>query len=180
MGFSPETWVDGPGLKANSPIWRLSISTAYTALLSLALTLSIGPWNVLRGRPNPAHNPLRRDLGIWTAALGLAHMLVGMLVHTGGKYDLWALFAHGHPTPGNPLGLHLNFFGLGNLAGFFQAGLLLASVSLHGFSYQRIEERLLLFRALFWALVLAIAALQAAGFISRRRREGAKKPVSEV
>ena len=201
LGYSPETWVDGRrGLKAEDPIWRVSVSLAYTALLFLAATLMIGPVHVLRGVHQPTHHALRRDLGIVAGISGLCHMAFGLIVHTR-AYDLMALFFHDQATPGNPLGLHLNFFGVGNLTGFFQAGvlilllvlsnrlsinrlglgrwkflmrsayLLLLSVGLHGFSFQRIEHRLPSLRAAFWLVLAAVVVLQIAGFIRRRNVE---------
>src|SRR5690606_27502731 len=49
----------------------LSMATAYASLLLLGATLVIGPWNVIRGRPNPVSTYLRRDLGIWAGLLAL-------------------------------------------------------------------------------------------------------------
>src|SRR5713226_2215143 len=45
---------------------RLSMATAYAGLIFLAASLWLGPWNVLRRRPNPVSFDLRRDVGIWT------------------------------------------------------------------------------------------------------------------
>jgi sulfoxide reductase heme-binding subunit YedZ len=48
---------------------RLSMATAYAGLIFLAVSLGIGPWNVLRRRPNPISFDLRRDIGIWSGIL---------------------------------------------------------------------------------------------------------------
>jgi sulfoxide reductase heme-binding subunit YedZ len=48
---------------------QVSISTA--SLFLTAAALSIGPWNVLRGRTNPVSFDLRRDLGIWAGIMAL-------------------------------------------------------------------------------------------------------------
>jgi len=56
---------------------RLSFSTAYPALALLALTLLIGPWNLLRRKKNPVSGDFRRDVGIWVGVLGLIHVVVG-------------------------------------------------------------------------------------------------------
>lgn len=82
VGFSPEPWTDIPDFKADDQIWRLSISLAYSTLIFLGAVLVIGPFYVLRGRSIPAGNNLRRDVGIWTAVLGLAPVVFGSVVHT--------------------------------------------------------------------------------------------------
>ncbi len=43
---------------------RLSMATAYAGLIFLAVSLWLGPWNVLRRRPTPTSFDLRRDVGI--------------------------------------------------------------------------------------------------------------------
>src|SRR5260370_34788389 len=60
---------------------RLSMATAYAGLLFLAVSLWIGPWNVLRRRPNPVSFDLRRDIGIWTGCLATLHTVIGLTVH---------------------------------------------------------------------------------------------------
>ena len=49
---------------------RFSTATAYVGIGLLAVTLSLGPLNVLRRRPNPVSFNLRRDFGIWSAIVG--------------------------------------------------------------------------------------------------------------
>ena len=44
---------------------RASFATAYPALLLLAATLLLGPWNLFLRKPNPVSSDFRRDLGIW-------------------------------------------------------------------------------------------------------------------
>jgi sulfoxide reductase heme-binding subunit YedZ len=74
------TAADGP------PAQRLSIATAYLALAFLATTLVLGPLNYRRGRANPVSTSLRRDIGIWAAAGGILHTLIGLQVHMGGDF----------------------------------------------------------------------------------------------
>ena len=74
-------------------VFRLSMGTAYTSLALLAATLLIGPWQVLRRSANPVSSDLRRDIGIWAAITGMAHVVFGLQVHLPGKtwqYFLWA------------------------------------------------------------------------------------------
>lgn len=63
---------------------RLSTTTGYLALGLLALTLLIGPGNLLLGRRNPLSSYLRRDIGIWTTIISVAHVVFGFLVKHGG------------------------------------------------------------------------------------------------
>jgi len=54
-------------------ITRLSFATAYPALMLIAVTLLIGPWNLLMGKRTPTSSDLRRDVGIWAGILSIIH-----------------------------------------------------------------------------------------------------------
>src|SRR6266571_3968188 len=69
---------------------RLSMATAYAGLIFLAASLWLGPWNVLRRRPNPVSFDLRRDIGIWTGILAILHTIIGLTVHLRGR--MWMYF----------------------------------------------------------------------------------------
>ena len=58
-------------------VTKLSFTTAYPALILLAATLLIGPWNLLRGKRMPISDDWRRDVGIWAGILGLVHTAIG-------------------------------------------------------------------------------------------------------
>lgn len=64
---------------------RLSIATAHAAMALLAVSLLLGPLNVLRRRPNPTSTLLRRDVGIWAAILAALHTAFGLQVHMKGR-----------------------------------------------------------------------------------------------
>src|SRR5260221_13203515 len=64
----------------------LSKATAYVGLFYLAVTLVIGPLNVLRGAANPLSTYLRRDFGIIAGVLSLLHTFVGLQVHMSGDF----------------------------------------------------------------------------------------------
>lgn len=64
---------------------KLSVVLAYASLAALLLTLSVGPVNVLRRRPNPRSTDLRRDLGLWAAATGLIHVVLALGNHFDGS-----------------------------------------------------------------------------------------------
>ena len=101
---------------------RISTAAAYVALLLLAVTLTLGPLNVLRGRPNPVSFNLRRDFGIWSAIAGVFHAGIGLTVHLQGRMYLYFV-----PEPGKPsiAGLRPDAFGLANDTGLIAALLLL-------------------------------------------------------
>src|SRR5260370_6117087 len=69
---------------------RLSMATAYAGLIFLAVSLWIGPWNVLRRRPNPVSFDLRRDIGIWTGILAILHTALGFTAPFPGR--VWVEF----------------------------------------------------------------------------------------
>lgn len=176
-------------LAADPFVYRLSMGSAYAGLGLMAVTLLVGPWNVLRNRPNPVSTNLRRDIGIWAGILGLFHVVVGLQVHMGGQILLYFL-----PPPDAPrrLPIRLDRFGIANYTGLgvtlVLALLLLLSndrslrslgprrwkalqrwnyaafglVVVHGAVYQLLERRRLLFIGVFALVVVAVVAAQAA------------------
>jgi len=175
---------------------RASFATAYPALVLLAVTLLIGPWNLLRGRANPVSSDLRRDIGIWAGILSVVHTAVGQCVHLRGRPWLYYIYGpteHHHAFP-----LRHDLFGFANYTG--AAGVLVvivllatsndyslramgtrgwkklqrwnyavfALVAIHAFGYQGIEKQHAGWVATVTACVVIAAALQAAGFLRRR------------
>src|SRR5215470_10507474 len=63
----------------------LSMATAYTSALLLGVTLVLGVLKVLRGETSPVSTDWRRDVGIWAALFGLAHLVIGLQVHAPGR-----------------------------------------------------------------------------------------------
>lgn len=106
----------------NDVLSRASFATAYPAIVLLALTLLIGPWNWLRRRPNPVSSDLRRDLGIWAGILALAHTVIGQCVHLRGRP--WLYYIYG-PTEHHH-GMRHDAFGFANYTGALSALLVLA------------------------------------------------------
>lgn len=179
-------------------LFQWSLSTAYVGLLWLALTLLLGPLNLLRQQPNPVSTDLRRDIGIWAGVVGLAHTVVGLLVHARG-------FLHQNfvvVDRNGDVSLRLDGFGIANDVGLFASlGLLLllalsndlslrglgpgrwkaiqrtnyailAFVALHIILYQRLERRPSVYVVLLGVSLVLVVALQLAGAWSRlgRRR----------
>ena len=167
-------------------ISRLSIATAYPALFLTAAALSIGPWNVLRGRTNPVSFDLRRDLGIWAGIMALLHTGIGLNVHLRGRP--WLYFTDQHHQ------LRHDLFGIGNDTGLLAAllFLLLLAISndlslrrlgtstwkslqrwtymavaltlIHAVAYQVVEKRQAAYDALLWSTIAMAAVLQLAGW----------------
>lgn len=177
-------------------VMRLSFSTAYPALFLLAVTLLIGPINVLTRRRNPVSSDLRRDLGIWAAILAVAHSAIGQCVHLRGRPWLYYVYEslERHSVP-----LRHDLFGFANYTGLAAALIVLALlatsndyslrrlgapgwkklqrwnygvfalVAAHAAGYLAIEKQKLDFVLTIAAGVAATAALQLAGYASRRR-----------
>lgn len=171
-------------------LWRLSMATAYVSLVLLALTLMVGPWNKLRGRPNPVSGYLRRDIGIWAGMLGIVHVVLGLQMHLGGK--MWLYFLPERNALTFPL--RIDLFGFANYTGLVSTLILIMLLGLsnnaslrafgasrwkslqrwnyagallvvaHGVAYQILEKRTIGFLVAFAVIVVLAAAIQFAGF----------------
>jgi methionine sulfoxide reductase heme-binding subunit len=108
------TGQDGGGMQSLSFLGLsdrgFTVATGYLALALLAVTLLIGPANLLLRRRNPVSGYLRRDVGAWTALFSVVHVIYGLQVH-----ERLSDFLNYFVTPrGSPL---TNSFGLGNWTG---------------------------------------------------------------
>jgi len=174
-------------------ISRASFATAYPALALLAATLLIGPWNVLRRKPNPVSSDLRRDLGIWAGILGVLHAAVGQFVHLSGRPWLYYVYGPGE----HHHGMRHDLFGLANYTGALGALLLamlfatsndlslrrlgtrkwkqlqrwnyavFALVAVHSFAFQGVEKQKQLWVVTVAFCVAAALSLQIAGVVRR-------------
>jgi len=93
---------------------RLTTATGYVALGLLALTLLIGPANLLLRRRNPVSSYLTRDVGTWAAIVSVIHVIAGFQVHgppapLGERITLYFFAPDASPLT--------NTFGLGNWTG---------------------------------------------------------------
>ncbi|HEU5340746.1 hypothetical protein [Edaphobacter sp.] len=173
---------------------RLSLATAYAALIFLAVTLALGPWRVFTRQANPISFDVRRDFGIWSAILALVHTGIGLTVHLRGR--MWMYFFKRL----HPLAIQNTEFGAANYVGLVSALLfvLLLVISndlslrslgtrrwkslqrwtyiaailavVHGVLFELVEKRHLPWVIVFTAIVAIAAAIQAAGYLFRRRR----------
>lgn len=177
---------------------RVSAATAYVALGCVALSLMLGPLNLLRGRANPVSSDLRRDLGIWGAIVGLVHVGVGLTVHLRGKMYQYFLPP---PEAHTALPIRVDAFGAANDFGLLGGGVLLLLLLLssdlalrrfgttrwkrlqrlnyvgalailgHGVLYQLLEKRRAVLVSLLIAIALTTIGFQGLGVrISGRKR----------
>jgi sulfoxide reductase heme-binding subunit YedZ len=85
-------------------------ATGYLATGFLALTLLIGPANLVFRRRNPVSSYLRRDVGLWAAIFSAVHLLFGLQVHA----RLAKFATYFAASDGTPL---TNSFGIANWTG---------------------------------------------------------------
>jgi len=106
--------VDGDHLGAgnHSFVRQFSVATGYVALGLLAMTLLVGPANLLLNRRNPLSSYLRRDVGMWTAVASVVHTVVGFQVHSAGTISGFLSY---FVAPDG--GVLLDSFGLANWTG---------------------------------------------------------------
>ncbi len=110
QGSSMDPGDSGTSTEDRSFVRRFTTATGYVATGLLAITLLIGPVNLVLRRRNPISSFLRRDVGAWTAIFSLIHVFFGLQVHA-----LLADFLTYFLAPdGSPL---TNDFGLGNWTG---------------------------------------------------------------
>jgi len=174
-------------LQQRSVAYAVSLGTAYASLFCLAVTLGLGPWHALRGRPLPTSSYLRRDFGIWTALFALVHVGFGLFAHMDG--NIWLYFVRSPPQHAFPWP-RIDPFGLTNDLGLAAALLLLvllalsnnwslrrlgamrwkawqrssywvaAAIALHAAIYQFLDHRTWAWLFACWALFALIAGLQ--------------------
>lgn len=93
-----------------SSLRQLASPTGDVALILLAMTLLIGPANLLLRRRNPVNSYLRRDIGTWTAIWSIIHVVIGFQGHSRRAFGFVDYFvADGRPQT--------NSFGMGNWTG---------------------------------------------------------------
>jgi methionine sulfoxide reductase heme-binding subunit len=171
--------------------FRASMATAYSSVVLMAWALVIGPWRVMRGGPAVTSVDLRRDVGIWSAGLAVAHVVTGLQVHMGG--DMLRYFIYRPPEPAPAIPIRIDPFGITNWTGLVATLVLVFLVmisndrslrslgasrwkrlqsltyvaavltALHGIVFQLMDRRSLPFIGAFLALVVTVLALQLRG-----------------
>lgn len=174
---------------------RLSLATAYAALVFLAVTLALGPWKVFTRRTNPISFDVRRDFGIWAGILALVHTGIGLTVHLRGR--MWMYFFKRL----HPLAIQNTEFGAANYIGLLSALLFLLLLAIsndlslrsfgtrrwkslqrwtyaaailavaHGVLFQLVEKRHISWVVVFASIIAITGAIQAVGYLYRRRNQ---------
>lgn len=177
-------------------IFRFSLSSAYIAILLLTATLSLGAWNLIRQQVNPVSSDLRRDIGIWCGVFTIIHVLFGLNVHLQ-SWTQYFFDNSGH--------LLRDAFGIANYSGVLATLILLLLLltsndfslrslgrnrwkflqrwnylfifitAFHGFVYQFVEKRLLLFGLILGFICFSIIGIQIVGFYKKTRDNIKKK-----
>ncbi|HST06290.1 MAG TPA: hypothetical protein VLQ48_16370 [Chloroflexia bacterium] len=183
--------------------YQLSLATAYVGLLFLAVTLVIGPLNLLLHLRNPVSSDLRRDIGIWSALLGILHVVVSLPIPA---VNVIYFFVEQTGVHGDLVPL-LDLFGLSNYAGLLATGLallllliandwslsllgakrwkglqrwsypLFALVVLHGLGYILLQHRRPPLLTIFIVVSAGVVLLQLAGIIYKRYHQ---RPASSI
>ena len=172
---------------------RVSMASAYVAIIYLVASLGIGPYRVWRKTPNPVSLDLRRDIGIWAGLLAVLHTVVGLTVHMRGR--MWMYFLEKlHPPR-----IQISVFGFANYLGGIATLLFLllllisndlslrrlgtlrwksiqrwsyiafALIVIHGFAYQYVEKRDAAWVAAIVGALVLVAVVQIVGFVLVRR-----------
>lgn len=182
-------------LESPDATFKWSMGTAYVSLLLLSLTLLTGPINLLRKQRNPVSTDLRRDIGIWSGIIGLAHVAIGWQVHMGNM--LLYFFKEDKIT--KELTLRSDLFGFANYTGLIGAIILILLLALsndltirklkaprwkywqrwnyvfyllviiHAISYQVIESRKLPYPLLLLILILPVLIIQLKGYLAYKK-----------
>jgi len=176
----------------DDPKYLWSMATGYAGLILAGITLSIGPLNVINKKKNPVSSDLRRDVGIWSGLVGIAHIVIGIQVHMG---NIWLYFFQAVEGE-NAFVFRADLFGAANytglVAGFILLVLLLISNDLslnllrpskwktiqqfsylfflltvvHAFMYQIIEKRMPTLVVVLALLTLIPAIFQLKGYFT--------------
>lgn len=98
----------------------ITYTSGYLSIFLLAVSLLIGPINLILRRKNPISIYIRRDIGIFGGILGIIHSVVGLFMHFIGKP--WLYFVK---EVGDNLIIRFDLFGLANYTGLFGALILI-------------------------------------------------------
>ena len=103
------------GLASSRNMQQLTMATGYLGVLLLAVTLLLGPANLLLRRRNPVSSYLRRDVGIWAAIFSAIHVTAAVLIHITPGSGVAATVLHFFVNENGRV--LTNSFGLGNWSG---------------------------------------------------------------
>lgn len=113
---------------------RFTVASGYVATGLLALTLVIGPTNLLLRRRRPISNYLARDVGAWAAAFSVVHVAYGLEVHSSITDPLPMFLSDGDPLT--------NSFGLANWTGLAATVIVVGLLALSSnFALRKLKAR---------------------------------------
>lgn len=174
---------------------KWNLATAYVSLAFFALSLLIGPWNVLRARANPVSIDLRRDIGIWAGLLAVVHSVIGLFIHRMGGPLRYFLYGPDEP---HVVPWRTDTFGLANYTGLGATLLLLMLLAIsndvalrrlgtqrwkslqrwnyaafvlmavHAVAYQVLSKRVVPVVLVFAGVTFVVVATQIAGIVRQR------------
>jgi len=172
---------------------RISLASAYVAIIYLVISLAVGPYRLWQKLHNPTSFDLRRDIGIWVGLLATLHTVVGLTVHLRGRMWMYFLQTLHPPHP------QISLFGFANYTGaiatiIFLILLLISndlslrnlgterwksfqrwsyvaagSTVIHGAAYQFVEKRQVGWILLLIGSAVAALSIQTVGFVLVRR-----------
>lgn len=148
---------------------RASFATAYPALLLLSVTLLLGPWKTLRGKPSPVSTDLRRDIGIWAGIDSILHSVIGQNVHLRGRPWLYYVYSS---QEHKRFPIRHDLFGFSNYTGLFGFLVILILVATSNDYYLRRlgARQWKQWQRLNYA-VFTLVALHAAGYVTIEKQK---------
>ena len=187
-----------------STLDQLSIATAYICVSLMAVALIIGPLRTywFASNKNSINIYIRRDIGIWTALSGLAHLYLATVQSMNSSYIEQYVDVSGASLSESVRG---ELFLWGSITAFIVGILLLLLLCLssdaalrllgvriwkrlqrlayfafaltvvHGVMFQLLEGRTFILVALLTVICLGVLLIQTAGFVSVRKNISAKK-----
>ena len=63
----------------------ITYTSGYLSIFLIALSMLLGPVNLILKQKNPISSYIRRDIGIFGGILGIVHSVVGLFMHFTGK-----------------------------------------------------------------------------------------------
>lgn len=150
---------------------RLTTATGYVATGLLALTLLIGPANLLLRRRTPISSYLTRDVGTWAAIVSVVHVIAGLFVHGPPAPFGERVFYYFFAPDGSPL---TNTFGWGNWTGLAATVIVVGLLAIsNDFTLRKLKARrwknlqrlnyalfvLVILHALFYGALLRVISI---------------------
>jgi sulfoxide reductase heme-binding subunit YedZ len=175
---------------------NLSIVSAYLCLFLLGIVLLIGPWHAVKSNRKAANIYLRRDIGIWAALSGLLHFYLANILSM--NYEYLGIFVENAAAPPSAA-VRSELYSWGTISGYVIAVFFVVLIGLssdralrflglkwwkriqrvsylafiftcaHGFAFQILESRNLIWIGVVGMVVLITLAGQIFGIATVRK-----------